>query len=174
MAKVEKIKRPNSFVDVACDADSLNAFGMNLRDWVHGIQRGGVHSRAEFRKRISDEPPFCRERFDGGDIADAYLAAYAEWLADQAGITRPAWSSNPKRTADEPWFSTPLRGRLIAVTPASFRQRNLFTTPEAIFRARPGRPRVSAEQKREKAILRQRAYRKRISELVAKFRATLT
>jgi N-acetylmuramic acid 6-phosphate etherase len=46
--------------------------------------------------------------------------------------------------------------------------------PEAIFRARPGRPRVSAEQKREKAILRQRAYRKRISELVARARATLT
>jgi hypothetical protein len=174
MQAVKKLMRPHSFFDVARDADSLRAFGMNLRDWCHEIERGGVHSRDELQKRISDEPPFCRERFDGGDIADAYLAAYAEWLADQAGITRPAWSSNPKRTADEPWFSTPLRGRLIAVTPASFRQRNLFTTPEAIFQARRGRPRVSAEQKREKAILRQRAYRKRISELVARARATLT
>ncbi len=171
MIAKSKITRPRTLADVANESDSLRAFGMSLRDWQHEIQRGGVHSRNELRRRISVEPSTCRSRFDGGDVADAYLAAYAEWLADQAGIRRPKWTSNPQRVADKPWFATTLRGHLIATTPASFRQRNLFTVPEAIFHAHPGRPRVSHEQKRRKAILRQRAYRARVRALLAEARA---
>lgn len=171
MNSTSSIVRPRRLFDVATGADSLHAFGMNLRDWQHEIQRGGVRSRSELSRRIIDAPPPCRGRFDDGDIADAYLAAYAEWLADQAGIDRPTWCSNPQRVAEKPWFSNPLRGRLLAVTPASFRQRNIFTLPEAIFRAAPGRPRVSSEQKRANAIRRQKAYRERIRSLVAKARA---
>ena len=129
-----------------------------------------MRSRPEFSRRLSEVPPRCRGRFVGGDVADAYLAAYAEWLADQAGINRPAWTGDSERIARDPWFATPLRGRLLATTPASFRQRNLFTVPEPIFRAAPGRPRVSAEQKREKARLRQKAYRLRIRSLLEKAR----
>ncbi len=165
------LKRPLCLADVASESDSLRAFGMNLKDWQHEIQRGGVHSRKELRRRMAGEPPLCQKKFAGGDIADAYLAAYAEWLADQAGIRRPLWTSNPKRVADDPWFATPLRGHLIASTPASFRQRNLFTIPEKFFRLRPGRPRVPVEQKRKKAILRQRAYRARVRDLLGRARA---
>lgn len=173
MINEPNIIRSRCLYDVACQSNSLKDFGMNLRDWQHEIKRGGVSSRTELARRIAHEPPACHDRFEGGDIADAYLAAYAEWLADRAGITRPAWTSNPKRIADHPWFSTPLRGRLLAVTPASFRQRNLFTIPESVFQPSRGRPRVSPGQKRQKAILRQRAYRARIRELVAKARAVL-
>jgi hypothetical protein len=165
------IIRPRRIADITADAESLRTFGMSLRDWQHEIQRGGVHSRAELARRIADTPPVCRRRFDGGDIADAYLAAYAEWLADQAGINRPFWVGDPRRVADAPWFSTPVRGRLLALTPASFRQRNIFTIPESIFTPARGRPRVPTAQKREKAILRQKAYRERIRALVAKARA---
>ena len=66
------------------------------------------------------------------------LAAYAEWIADQAGISRPAWCADPQRVTERPWFGSPLRGWLLAHTPASFRQRNLFTIPEPVFNLKPG------------------------------------
>lgn len=171
MSMNQVLHRPRRMADITVDAESLRTFGMNLRDWQHEIQRGGVHSRTELARRMADQPQICRGRFASGDIADAYLAAYAEWLADQAGIERPAWTHDPCRVANTPWFSTPLHARLLVVTPASFRQRNIFTIPEPIFKAAPGRPRVPATQKREKAILRQKAYRERIRALVAKARA---
>ena len=164
------IERPLTLADVTRNVDSLETFGMNLRDWQHAIQRGGVRSRAEFTRRLSEVPPPCRQRFVGGDVADAYVAAYAEWLADQAGIERPVWTGDKERVARDPWFATPLRGRLLATTPASFRQRNLFTAPEPVFQASPGRPRVPPEQKREKAQIRQKAYRQRIRALLERAR----
>mgnify|MGYP001164666011 CR=1 FL=1 len=162
--------RPKTLADVARRSDSLQSFGMNLRDWQHDIQRGGVRSRPEFLRRTEEEPLRCRGRFPGGDMADAYLAAYAEWLSDRAGIARPGWTCDPGRVAADPWFATPLRGRLLAITPASFRQRNLFTTPEAVFFPAAGRPRIDPAVKKEKARQRQQAYRQRIRALVEKAR----
>jgi hypothetical protein len=163
-------KRPETLADVACWSNSLAAFGMNLRDWQHVIQRGEVRSRPAFFRRLQAEPPRLRGQFSGGDVADAYLAAYAEWLADQAGIERPQWVQDPSRVATNAWFAHPLRGPLLATTPASFRQRNLFTIPEPIFRPSRGRPRVPAVQKQEKARLRQKAYRQRIRVLIEQAR----
>ncbi len=170
MKTAAPITRPATLADVACASGSLESFGMNLRDWQHEIRRGDVRNRPEFRRRLAEPPVPCRGRFPGGDIADAYLAAYAEWLADRAGIDRPDWTRDSKRVAADPWFANPLRGRLLAVTPASFRQRNIFTNPEPVFRPAAGRPRVSAGQKREKARHRQKAYRRRIRALVEKAR----
>ena len=171
MTGKSNITRPKALADVVRDADSLHAFGMNLRDWQHEMQRGGVHSRSELQRRLADAPGLCRGRFVGGDIADAYLAAYAEWMADRAGVGRPAWSAESDRVADAPWFSTPLRARLLATAPASFRQRNIFTIPEAVFQPAAGRPRGPAAEKRKKAIQRQKTYRDRIRLLVARARA---
>jgi len=98
------------------------------------------------------------------------LAAYAEWQADQAEITRPTWCREDNRTSQTPWFGGPLRGWLLAHAPASFRQRNLFTVPDSVFTPRPGRPRVSREQKARNAAKRQRAYRKRVRKLLEKAR----
>lgn len=156
-----KIVRPKTLRQVAEGSDSLKAFGMNLRDWQHEIQRGGVHSRSELLSRMQEAPPKLKDRIEQGEVADAYLAAYAEWLADRAKMDRPAWCADQSRVSFEPWFSTPLRGHLLVVSPGSFRQRNLFTVPEDIFVPRPGRPRVSADTKREKARRRQQAYRRR-------------
>jgi hypothetical protein len=164
------IERPKTLRDVAVQSGSLQDFGTNLRDWQHEIQRGGVHSYRALTKRLEREPPLLSSRFEGGDIADAYLAAYAEWISDQAGVLRPIWCGNPERCANDPWFSTSVRGQLLATTPASFRQRNLFTIPDAVFSAKPGRPRVPEAGKREKARLRQKAYRTRVRTLLTKAR----
>jgi len=158
--------RPQSLADVAAQSGTLAEFGNNLRDWQHEIQRGGIHSRKAFAQRIAEEPELLRAQFDGGDVADAYLAGYAEWLADEAGIDRPAWCGASQRVAERPWFGSPLRGHLLVASPASFRQRQIFTIPERVFTPRAGRPPVSESRKRERARLRQRAYRQRIAKLV--------
>ncbi len=174
MSETNIIERPKTLREVAEQSDTLESFGMSLRDWQHAIQRGGVHSRAALRQRIDACPPRLAGRFKGGDIADAYLAAYAEWLADRAGTLRPSWCGDAERVADDPWFATPVRGHLLAVTPASFRQRNLFTIPEPVFTPKPGRPRCSADHKRQRARQRQKAYRDRVRVLLAKARAAET
>jgi len=164
-------QRPGTLADVAAWSECLEHFGRNLRDWQHEIQRGGVSNRAEFTRRLGPVPALMQDRFALGDVADAMLAAYAEWLADQAGIPRPAWCADPRRVAQCPWFGSPLRGWLIANTPASFRHRNLFTLPEPVFTPRPGRPRVSPQHKKNRANARQRAYRDRVRELLQNARA---
>jgi len=166
------IRRPRTFSEVAAWSESLREFGMNLRDWQHAIQREGVHSRAELSRRVAQCPPLLSDRFPQGDLADAYLAAYAEWLADRASIPRPTWCADSRRVAREPWFSSPARGLLLVASPASFRQRNLFTKPESVFTPKAGRPPVSLAQKREKARLRQKAYRDQIRVLVEHARAS--
>lgn len=162
----ETFHRPKTLQDVAESSFSLEEFGRNLRDWQHEIQRGGVHSRTEFARRLTPEPPRLADGFKEGDLADAMLAAYAEWLADQAGIPRPNWCKDPSRVSENPWFGSPLRGWLIANSPASFRQRNLFTIPEPVFTPKRGRPRKPREHKARKAAERQRAYRQRMRILI--------
>lgn len=163
-------RRPRTLSDVAEWSESLEDFGMHLRDWQHEIERGGVHNRAELARRLEAAPRLLSGQFTDGDVADAYLAAYAEWLADRAGISRPSWCGDRSRAARDPWFSSPARALLLVRSPGSFRQRNLFAIPEPVFSPRPGRPPVSFEQRREKARLRQKAYRGRIRELVQKAR----
>jgi hypothetical protein len=158
--------RPQSLADVAAHSGTLAEFGSNLRDWQHEIQRGRIHSRNAFSQRIAEAPELLSPRFEGGDVADAYLAGYAEWLADEAGIARPDWCSSGQRVAERPWFASPLRGHLLVASPASFRQRQIFTIPERVFTPRAGRPPVSEPRKRERARLRQKAYRQRIAKLV--------
>lgn len=171
MRTQSSIRRPRTLREVAEWSDSLTDFGRNLRDWQHAVRLGGVHSRTELARRLADTPPLLAGRFTEGDVADAYLAAYAEWLADHASISRPAWCKDPHRVARNPWFSAPARGLLLVTSPASFRQRNLFTNPELVFTPKAGRPRVSEDRKREKARLRQKAYRSRIRVLVEQARA---
>ncbi|MCC5843771.1 MAG: hypothetical protein JJU05_05910 [Verrucomicrobia bacterium] len=160
------LHRPKTLQDIAESSTSIEEFGRNLRDWQHEIQRGGVHSRKEFASRLTPEPPRLAERFQDGVLADAMLAAYAEWLADQAKIPRPDWCKDSNRVREDPWFGSPLRGWLIANTPASFRHRNLFTIPEQVFTPKRGRPQKSREHKAQKAAERQRAYRKRVRKLI--------
>lgn len=166
----QSYRRPQTLEDVSGSSHTLEEFGHHLRDWQHEIQRGKVHSRPELAKRIHHAPRRLKDLFENGDTADAMLAAYAEWIADEAGIPRPPWVSDPERVSEKPWFGNPARGWLLANSPASFRHRGLFTIPEPVFRPKRGRPPVSDAQKKRKARERQKAYRQRVRRLLEQAR----
>ena len=160
------ISLPQQLADVASQTESLNDFGLRLREWNHVLTRNDVSNRHALASAIKERPRHLANQFEGGEIADAYLGAYAEWIADRAGIDRPAWTRESARTLEQPWFADNARASLLILAPASFRQRNVFTVPEDVVRLRRGRPKVSAEQKRAKARERDRRYRARIRALI--------
>lgn len=166
----EILVRPRTLKELAERSHSLEDFGRNLRDWQHEISRR-VSNTKEFEDRLQEVPELLADRFEGGDVADAYLAAYADWLSVHAKLQSPHWSKDPQRKLNTPWYADSNQIQLESLAPESFRIRGVYTVPESIFNPRRGRPKVSAEQKRLKAIERQRQYRKRIKALVEKARA---
>jgi transcriptional regulator with XRE-family HTH domain len=71
-----------------------------------------------------------------GTVLDAILAAFAEVLADRAGIDPPRWTRSVPAPR-EPWSppGTPaMRARATAATPDAFRRRNIVLSRDAIFR----------------------------------------
>ena len=134
-ANRSRISRPGTLADVAQNSSSLEEFGYNLRDWQHEI-RDKWRGKEDFARRIRTAPTLLQEKFPEGNIADAYLAAYALWLADRIGVPRVQWAKEEKRKARSPWFSGFKRASLLRDTPAHFIERNLFTIPDASFLGR--------------------------------------
>ena len=156
-------RRPSSLAEVAQQSESLADFGRNLRDWLHHLR--GLSSRQQAAAAIAAGPPLLREKYAQGDVADAWLAAYAEHLAAKAGIPAPAWAFSPARTLAEPSFdeasaSPALRALALARSPLAFKRRNIFTPAVDLPLAlRAGRPNKSAEEKRRNNAERQRRFR---------------
>lgn len=171
MANRYPARRPQTLKEVANSSHSLEEFGLNLREWIHHIQRNDISNRPALLQRLQASPPLLNSKFPDGAIADAYLAAYAEWIADQAKIPRPAWTREKQRILQTPWFSDNARASLLILTPASFRQRNLFTLPENPVSLRRGRPSVSPDQLKAKAAARSRNYRQRMRKLIQQARS---
>ncbi|HUG10964.1 MAG TPA: hypothetical protein VMM36_08115, partial [Opitutaceae bacterium] len=120
--------RPQTLAEVAERADALETFGPEFQDWLHTIR--STHNRASIQRAIATEPQILRGRFPGGDVADAWLAAYAEYVATSAKIQAPNWASDASRVSSEPWFSVDSpKERELALrdSPPAFRNRNLFT-----------------------------------------------
>ena len=163
---------PQELADVAAGSESLSDFGILLREWIHRLNRSDISNRPAIATSIKRAPKALASHFSQGEVADAYLAAYAEWIADQAKIDRPDWVTDSSRTLENPWFADNARASLLILTPASFRQRNLFTIPEKVVRLRRGRPRVSPEQKQAKARARDRRYRERQRQLIELAKST--
>jgi len=161
---------PYTVKEVAAWSKTPDEFGYNLGNWEHTIERK-LTSRRELAARLAEPPPRLAGKLPKGDVYDAYLTALAEWLSDRNKIPRPAWVYDQRRIAKEPWFSTPTYATLLVHTPASFKQRNIFTNPEPLFRPRAGRPKSPEWIKREKAALRQKRYRDRVKALLRKARA---
>lgn len=121
--------RPATLTEVASAADSREDFHNHLRDFLHEFKT------APHRDRVLVEPSPLREKFAGGEIADAYLAAVAVELCLDLGWARPAWVTGPGRTLPQPWFaakSDELRIILLHESPAGFRERNLFVSENAL------------------------------------------
>ena len=155
--------RPKTLHEIATRAENLDHFGHEFADWLHTLRT--LRSRAALTQTIAAEPALLASRFPQGTIADAWLAAYAEHLAQRTGIPLLAWANSPKRIAREPWFSTdrPLaRARALRDSPPAFKNRNLFTDAVDLpLRLRAGRPPKSAEEKRRTNAERQRRFRAR-------------
>ena len=76
----------------------------------------------------------------GDPLADAWIGAAGEHLAQRWGLRPPAWTQRPEHFAlQKPVFhpdSRALRGVLIVESPPAFRSRLLFTRAEPLDRAR--------------------------------------
>lgn len=158
----QRLSRPRTARAVTRRATSVEQFGLNLRDWFHELRR--ISTRAQLQEAVKVRPPRMAQRFPLGDVADAFLAAQVEFFCHRTNVCPPRWSRDPRYVLDQPWFSAPgrrLRAHLLLDTPDEFRNRNVFTTPELELKIRRGRPLVRAEEKREKARLRQRRFRER-------------
>ena len=155
--------RPKSLQEVAEHSETLADFGRTLRDWLHELRRAS--SRGLAAAAISAEPPRLAEKFPQGQVADAWLAAYAEHLAGKVGQPAPAWAFAPDRVAPEPSFdegteSPALRALALAHAPPAFKRRNIFTPAVDLpLRLRAGRPGKPAEEKRKTNAERQRRFR---------------
>ncbi|MBI2498056.1 MAG: hypothetical protein HYV75_09180 [Opitutae bacterium] len=169
--------RPQTLRELAGRSDSLEEFGRHFRDWLHEFRRFG--SRAEINRAIADKPPLLAGRFPQGQVADAWLAAYAEHVAGRTGQVAPGWAASRRRVAAEPWFAVDPgnpAARLAALrdSPSAFKKRNLFTPAvELPLALRAGRPAKSLEQKRRTGAERQRRFRARRQALLRAYTAQL-
>jgi hypothetical protein len=155
--------RPQTLAEVADRADSLPTFGRELADWLHTVRALG--SRPALAKTIALAPARLAGRFPEGALADATLAAYADFLAERVGVAAPSWCFEYERISPEPWFAVDgPRSRLLSLrdTPPAFKRRNLFTpAPDLPVRLRRGRPPISAETKRANNAARQRRFQQK-------------
>ncbi len=163
-------QRPSTLKAVAEQSESLADFGRHLRDWLHELRL--VSSRPLAAVAVAEEPPRLSRKFSQGEVADAWLAAYAEHLAVKAGIRPPNWVFASSRVLAEPSFNDKnesLRLRALALThaPLAFKRRNIYTpSVDLPLSLHAGRPRKSADEKRQANAERQRRFReKRAAEL---------
>jgi hypothetical protein len=160
--------RPTTLREIAERSDSLSDFGRNLRDWLHQIRR--VSSRPQAAAAIAEEPPLLREKFLQGDVADSWLAAYADHLAGKAHINAPKWAFSLKRISPEPLFdqggaAPALRFLALERSPLAFKRRNIFTPAVDLpLSLRAGRPEKSVQEKRKVNAERQRRFRQTQAE----------
>ncbi len=165
-------QRPSTLKAVAEQSESLADFGRHLRDWLHELRL--VSSRPLASVAITEEPPRLCRKFAQGEVADAWLAAYAEHLAVKAGIQPPNWAFTSSRVLTEPSFSEEneslkLRALALAHAPLAFKRRNIYTpSADLPLSLHAGRPRKPADEKRQANAQRQRRFReKRAAEIKA-------
>jgi hypothetical protein len=123
------MRRPRSLTEVAEWTRNASDFSLHLRDFLH-----------EFAARPSaflfvEEPELLAERFQLGQVADAYLAAVAASLAESVALPAPGWTRQPRRCCERPWFASPgpaMRACLLLESPGPFRERNLFVSANAL------------------------------------------
>jgi hypothetical protein len=126
------MKRPGSLAEVATLSDGPRGFAYALSDFLDQFR---IEKRLAM---LAEEPARLHDRYQGGDVTDAYLAAVAVALAREIGAAPPRWAWQEDRKLRRPWFAHPgpaLRATLLAESPAPFRERNLFVSANALSRA---------------------------------------
>jgi len=140
------ISHAKTLSEVAAWSDSRAVFRRNLRDWVDFVRT--TTGRPRIIGSVIVPPRLLRGRFPEGAVADAWLAAYAEYVCLHGAAAIPEWALKPNRFLAEPSFDdgvTDPRQRALALdrSPEAFRRRNIYTTgvdlPLQMSNA-PGRP----------------------------------
>jgi hypothetical protein len=154
--------RPLTLREIAERSDSLAEFGRHFQDWLHVIR--SFSSRPQVENSLRSSPPRLEKKFKDGAVADAWLAAYAEYVAEKIGRAIPHWAKG--RVSPEPWFAvgTGTRERIEALrdSPAPFKARNVYTpSVDLPLRLNAGRPSKPAEELRRANAERQRRFRER-------------
>ena len=128
-------QRPRTLAEVVARGETTEDIGHNLADFLDHVNLL-VKQRATQQKlfgAIRGEP-----RRIGDAVQDAYLAAVAVHLANTLRLPFPRWADKPGRRLRRPWFALAepwARAWLLRDSPAAFRERNLFTTEDALHRA---------------------------------------
>jgi hypothetical protein len=81
---------------------------------------------------VADAP-----RPTGGSATDALMAALAEYLALQRGISAPGWAQDPDRVARPWWFVAAAPAWIptsLRESPRSFAKRGIFVTAAGLER----------------------------------------
>ena len=123
--------RPKTAREVSLEIESLEDFGYNMKDWIHELKR--VTSKEDFVVVVAEAPRRVKEVFPGGEIADAYLAAYVDHLCQKSGVSSPEWTQKEDLVLEEPWFAENFevtRMHLLIYTPSAFKNKNVYTFPE--------------------------------------------
>ncbi len=131
LRKPPTISHAKTLGDVAAWSDSQAVFRRNLRDWTRHV--GTLAVRASVIGSVIVPPRLLRGKFPEGAVADAWLAAYAEFACLHVGAGIPEWALKPNRFLAEPSFDDGvldprLRALVLDTSPEAFRRRNIFTS----------------------------------------------
>ena len=148
---------PKTAAEVTFDIHQASDLQASLQLWQAELKE--VSSRKELLKRVQDAPPLLRSRLKDQGYCDAYLAAYVDWICQLTKTKAPDWVNQSHRIADTAFTDDAID---LSLTPAAFRQRNLFTLPENVVQLRRGRPKKSEAHKLKNNAERQHRYRQRV------------
>lgn len=112
--------------------NSADDFSYAIRDFVDRFNENPSF------ELIEKEPELLKSVLEDSGVADAWLAATAEFLAKKHAIKLPLWTYNNARALEKPWFaakSVKLKTVLLQESPAAFRVRNLFVSENVLSRA---------------------------------------
>ncbi len=127
-------RRPHTLREVVASAATPEEIGENLAEFLDHMN---LLSRTRARRArlavgIRTEPALT-----GDAVHDAYLAAVAVHLANTHRLPPPQWALSKKRRLVRPWCALPYpcaRAGLLRDSPVAFRERNIFTTEDALHR----------------------------------------
>ncbi len=129
--KPSSISRAKTLGEVAAWSESCAVFRRNLRDWADHVR--ALPARSQVIGCVIVPPRVLRGKFPEGAVADAWLAAYAEFVCLHVSAAIPEWALKPNRFLAEPSFDDGVldpkrRALALDASPEAFRRRNIFTT----------------------------------------------
>lgn len=129
--------RPQTLVEVSSRVLSGESFARALREFLDTWRT--LTSDEVRRNAVQSPPSLLAGVAPDGAMMDAYMAAVAEKLLEDAGLRAPEWVYGSERFLAYPWFAATdfpgLRPLLLMESPTAFRRRHLFVSANALDRA---------------------------------------